>query len=133
MGSQFDSPDGPASAKSLSDNSNSCALRFVDGGFGAGGMSSLDVSEDREETDGFFCMRFLPLPLPSLSFLPRVSSSVCVSLPNSANGLRRYVCDMVVGFTSCVTDSVLQQVFNDFKPGFNLNSCFAGKSWHFLL
>ena len=94
-------------------------------------MSSSDVSEDREETDGFFCMRFLRLP--SLSLLPRVSSSVSVSLPNSANRFRRYVCDMVVGFTSCVTDSVLHQLFNDFRPVFNLNSCFAGKSWHFLL
>lgn len=129
MGIQFDSPDGPGSAKLSSDKSNCCGLGFLDGGFEGRTLSSSDVLEDvQEETDGSFSMRFLPLRLSFLFFLLCVSSSVSVSLPNSANKIRLYHCEIVVGLVSCVTDSVLHQDFNDFKLGFNLKSCFAGKS-----
>ena len=62
VGIQFDSPDGPGSAKSSSDKSNCCGLRFLDGGFEGRTLSSSDVLEDvQEETDGSFSMHFLPL------------------------------------------------------------------------
>ena len=126
VGIQVDSPDGPASARSSSDRLYCCGLRFLAAVFGNGTSSSSDAFEDAEEIDGSLTTRCLPLPFPFFFLLPE-SSSVSVSLPNSANKFSLYVCEIVVGFVTCVTDLALHHVFNDFKLGFNLKSCFAGR------
>ena len=91
VGIPLDSPDGPASAKSSSDRLYFCGLHFLAAGFGNGTSSSSDAFEDDdEEIDGSLTTRCLPLPF--LFFLLPVSSSVSVSLPNSANKFRLYKC-----------------------------------------
>ena len=104
-------------------------MRFLPDGLGGGISSSSDRSvDDNDEIDGSLTGRFFAFPLPFLFFLVRAFPSESVSLPSSASKFRLYVAEIVVGRVSCVTASLLYHDFRDFKLGFNLNSCFAGRS-----
>ena len=75
-GSQFGSPDCPASAKSSSDRCNSDAFRFRAAGFGGEISSSSEESDDDVVyTDGAFVTLLFPFPFPFFFLRLAASSS----------------------------------------------------------